>query len=276
MKMKKHLAFALMLALAGLGAAHAGPGADRRMLIAHYKWTIPGVKFEDYVYGVLAYDPALKRQYDDIMAFPPFSFDVDEGGKMWEQPLPDGKHFSSCFANEGRNVAGDYPRYDAAAHRVVTFEDEINRCLQKNGGKPLDHGSRQMAVLTAYARSLSDKMMVNIKVEGPGALAAYEKGKRFYYARRGPRKISCASCHIDHAGKPASGKPISMLIGQATHYPVFIGGTTPMTLQQRFTHCERNLGVNSGKLDGEQYNDLEYFMTYMSNGLPMQTPVYRK
>jgi sulfur-oxidizing protein SoxA len=274
--MKKRLLFALLLALAGAGTAHAGPEEDRRMLIAHYKWTIPGVRFEDYVFGVLALDPALKSQYDDIMAFPPFSFDVDEGRKMWEQPLPDGKHFSSCFANGGRNVAGNYPRYDAAAHRVVTFEDDINACLEKNGGKPLDHGGKPMALLTAYARSLSDNMKVNVKVEGPDALAAYEKGKRFYYALRGPRKISCASCHVDQAGKPVRGQPVSMLIGQATHYPVFIGGTQPMTLQQRFRHCERNLGVVSGKLDSDEFNDLEYFMTYMSNGLPMQTPVYRK
>jgi sulfur-oxidizing protein SoxA len=30
------------------------------------------------------------------------------------------------------------------------------------------------------------------------------------------------------------------------------------------------------KADSEEYNDLEYFVTYMSNGLPMQTPVFRK
>jgi len=30
------------------------------------------------------------------------------------------------------------------------------------------------------------------------------------------------------------------------------------------------------KANSEDYNDLEYFLTYMSNGLPMLTPVYRK
>lgn len=246
------------------------------MLLEHYKWTLPGIKFDDYVLGALAMDAGLKRQYDDIMAFPPFSFDMDEGRKMWEQPLPDGKQLASCFANGGRNVAGNYPRYDESAHRVVTFEDDINGCLGKHGGKPLDHGGAPMALLTAYARSLSDNMLVNVEVEGAGALAAYESGKRLYYARRGPRNYSCASCHVDHAGKPVNGEPVSMLIGQATHYPVFIGGTRPMTLQQRFRQCERNLGVDSGKPNSDAYNDLEYFMTYMSNGLPMQTPVFRK
>lgn len=275
-RMKKRLAFVLVLALAGAGAAAASPEQDRRTLLERYQLTLPGIKSEDYVYGVLAMDPGLRKQYDDIMAFPPFSFDVDEGKKIWEQPLPDGAHLSACFANEGREVAGDYPRYDAAAHRVVTFEDEIDACIVKHGGKPLEHGGLQMARLTAYARSLSDHMKVNIKVEGKEALAAYEKGRQRYYARRGPRKLACASCHIDRAGKSVSGQTVSMLIGQATHYPVFIGGTRPMTLQQRFVQCEKNLGVRPGKLDSDAYNDLEYFMTYMSNGLPMQTPVYRK
>lgn len=273
--MNMRIAFALLLALAVGANAHAGPAEDRQMLLEHYKWVLPGIKFEDYVLGTLAMDAGFRRQYDDIMAFPPFSFDMDEGRRMWEQPLPDGKRFSSCFENEGRNVAGNYPRYDDVTHRVVTFEDEINACLKSHGGKPQDPGGAQMAVLTAYARSLSDNMLVKVKVEGEGALAAYESGKRRYYAKP-PGQYSCAGCHVDHAGKPLNGKPVSMLIGQATHYPVFVGGTQPMTLQQRFRQCERNLGVDSGKLDSDAYNDLEYFMTYMSNGLPMQTPVFRK
>ena len=40
--------------------------------------------------------------------------------------------------------------------------------------------------------------------------------------------------------------------------------------------CQKNMRAKPLEADSEDYNDLEYFLTYMSNGLPMLTPVYRK
>ncbi len=257
-------------------SAYAGPLEDRAALLDHYRKILPNVRFEDYVFGTLSMNPSAKAQYDDIMSFPPFSIDVDEGQKLWEKPFKNGKTFASCFRNGGRNVAGDYPYYDETLHRVVTFENAVNACLEANAEKPLEYGAKSMGLLTAYAKSLSDGMKVDIRIEGSGALSAYIEGKRYYYARHGKNGYSCAGCHVDNAGKAVNGEKISMMVGQATHYPEFIDGTVLMTLQQRFRQCAKNIGEKPLEYNSEQYNDLEYFMTYMSSGLPMQTPVFRK
>ena len=280
--MKKKITFIMAGLL--LGCAHTGPATgpstgpagDRAALINEYKQSLPGIKFEDYVYGALAMSPDAKSQYDEIMAFPPYSIDLDKGKKAWDTPFKNGKQFSSCFPNGGKNVAGNYPYFDNAANRVVTFENVINACLRANGEAELKYGESEMGLLTAYARSLSDGMKVNVKVEGAGALAAYEKGKKYYYARNGQLNFSCSSCHVQSAGKFIRSDQLSMMIGQASHWPEFRGGTDITTLQGRFKQCEKNVRAKPKDANSEEYNNLGYFMSFMSNGLPMQTPVFRK
>ncbi len=275
--MKRKLTYILagLMLCIGVGA-QASPAQDRKALIKHFKETIPDVKFENYIYGALAMNPDAKSQYDEIMDFPPYAIDLDKGKKMWETPFKNGKKFTSCFKHGGKNVAGNYPYFDNTANRVVTFENAINACLKKNGEAELAYADKDMGLLTAYARSLSDGMKVNVKVKGKAALAAYEKGKKYYDTRNGQLNFACKSCHVDSAGKFIRSDQLSMTIGQASHWPEFRGGTDIVTLQGRFKQCEKNVRAKPKKANSEEYNDLEYYLTYMSNGLPMQTPVFRK
>ncbi len=269
--MKKALLAAILFSVS---AAHAGPVEDRASLLDQYRQALPKIRFEDYVLGTFSMDAAAKSQYDDIMSFPPFSVDLDEGKKLWEKPFGNGKTYSSCFDNGGKGIAANYPYYDEKLHRVVTFENAIDACREANGEKALSYGGREMGLVTSYAKSLSDGAKVDVKVEGKGALSAYLDGKRYYYEKHG--KYACSSCHVDNVGKTINDEKISMLIGQASHYPEFIDGTELTTLQGRIRQCARNMGAKPPELNSRESNDLEYFMTYMSNGLPMQTPVFRK
>lgn len=269
-------AFLACLLLGASIGANAGPEDDRKALLEHYKQRLPGVNLEDYVLGALALNQDAKDQYDSIMMFPPFVNDVDEGRKIWEKPFRNGKTFASCFRNSGKNAAGSYPYFDNGVGRVITFENVLNTCLRHNDEPELKYGSRELGLLSAYAKSLSDGTKVNIKVEGPGALAAYEKGKAFYYARRGQLNFSCATCHIDNGGNFIRSEQLSPMIGQAAHWPEFRAGTELFTLQTRFRQCNSQVRATPLEFNSEEYNNLEYFLTYMSNGLPMQTPVFRK
>src|SRR5665647_3586339 len=235
--MKQKLTSILALLLLGVSfSVYASPAKDRSALIKFYKHELPDIKFQDYIYGALAMNPDAKSQYDSFMEFPSYSIDLDKGKSMWETPFKNGKHFSSCFKNGGKN-----PYFDNAAGHVVTFEYAINACLKKNGEEELKYGEAEMGLLTAYARSLSDGMKVNVKVKGNGALAAYEKGKKYYYTRNGQLNFSCASCHVQNAGKFIRSDQLSMMIGQASHWPEFRGGTDIVTLQGRFKQCEKNM-----------------------------------
>lgn len=275
MKQKIALLLGALLAVAGLNAV-ASPEQDRKALLKHYKEILPNIKFNDYVYGTLAMSQDAMDQYNSIMEFPSFSMDVDEGRQIWDTPFKNGKKFASCFPKKGKNAAAIYPIFDKAAGKVVTFEGAINACLKKNGEDELKYGSRGMGILTAYAKSLSDNAKVNVQVKGKGALAAYESGKKYYYERRGQLNFACSTCHVDNAGKYTRSEQLSQLPGQASHFPVFRQGTELVTLQARFKQCNKNTRMPILEMNSEDSNNLEYFMTYMSNGLKMKTPVFRK
>ena len=275
--MKFHLKslIAVILLITSIGT-YAGPEEDRLALIEHYRQLFPTIKFEDYVYGALAMNPEAKEQYDDIMSFPSFTADVHQGGNAWEKPFKNKAKFASCFKYKGANAATNFPYFDDKAGRVITFENAINDCLKTNNEKEIAYGSKEMALLTSYAKSLSDNAIVRIKVQGPGALAAYQNGKQQYYERRGQLNFSCATCHIDYAGKFTRSEQLSMMVGHASHWPEFRAGTEALTLQGRFIQCQKNTRTKPYEFNSTEYNNLEYFMTYMSNGLKMLTPVFRK
>jgi sulfur-oxidizing protein SoxA len=237
----------------------------------------PGIALDEYVNGALMLSADAKSQFDSIMEFPPFQADLERGKALWETPFRNGRTFASCFAQGGVNAAGRYPMYDAASDKIITFEMALNRCLADNGEKTYRHDDkRTMGLLTAYARSLSDGMRMDIRVEGPGAVDKYEQGKRFYFSRMGQYNFACASCHVRNAGRILRTEILSPVIGQATHWPVFRAGDNLNTLHMRYRRCMEQMRAEPLAAGSEALNNLEYFQSYLSNGLPMRASVYRK
>lgn len=281
--MKKQIIMTLLTGMAGLGMvlgaamAHASPEQDKQDLIKYYTSKYPNIKLEDYVYGALAFDPDSKAQYDAIMEFPPFDSQIEAGRKMWETPFKNGKTYASCMPNGGKQIAGNYPMFDETKGKVVTLEDVVNDCRVANGEAPFKiSDSKTIGVLSAYMRTLSDGMIMNIKVQGPKAMAAYETGKKTFFSRKGQLNFACASCHVQNAGNRLRSELISPVVGQAVHWPVFRGGDRLTTLQDRYTGCFKQVRAVPPAEGSTIMNDLEYFHSAMSNGLPMKASVFRK
>ena len=174
-------------------------------------------------------------------------------------------------------MVGNYPYYDAAAGRVITFEAALNRCLKDNGEPEMAYGQRSpMGVLTAYARTLSDGMRMNVKVDSPAARAHFEAGRELFFRRIGQLNAACAGCHLHHAGSTMRMEIISPALGHATHWPIFRGGEELMTFQGRFKRCMEQMRAVPFGYDSVEWNDLEYFLSYLSNGIPLKSSVMRK
>ncbi|OGU20840.1 MAG: sulfur oxidation c-type cytochrome SoxA [Hydrogenophilales bacterium RIFOXYD1_FULL_62_11] len=281
--MKKQIIGKLLMGMAGLGMAlgaisvHASPEGDRQELAKYYTSKYPNIKMEDYVYGALAFDADSKSQYDAIMEFPPFESEVEKGRKMWDTPFKNGKTYSSCLPNGGNQIAGNYPMFDEAKGKVVTLQDAINDCRTANGEAAYKlNDMKTMGVLTSYMRTLSNGMIMNIKAETPKAVAAYEDGKKTFYGRKGQLNFACASCHVQNAGNRLRSELISPAIGHAVHWPVFRGGDNLVTLQQRYDGCFKQVRAVPPPQGGTTMNNLEYFHSSLSNGLPMKASVFRK
>jgi sulfur-oxidizing protein SoxA len=130
-----------------------------------------------------------------------------------------------------------------------------------------------MAQLLAYARSLSNGQKMAVRV--PAAAAErFEQGRRLYVTRMGQRNFACASCHLQSAGKHFGDETLSPAIGQATHWPVIRDGA-PLTLQMRMRECLELMGAAPFPAGSDELNHLEYFLGYLSNGLPLKANPWR-
>ena len=257
--------------------AATDPEQERLSFVRLYQKKFPSKPLEDYVYGALMLSEDAKQQYDSIMEWPPFSAVIEQGKALWETPFKNGKTYAECFPDGGKMIAGDYPKFDAQLGIIVTFEMTINQCREANGETLLKISDmKTMGVLMSYARALSDGMKMNIKVESAAALEKFEAGKRFFYTRRGQLNFACASCHVQNAGNTLRTEILSPTVGQATHWPVFRGGDNLNTIQARYKRCLEQIRAVPLEQGGEDFNNLEYFHSYLSNGLPLKASVYRK
>jgi L-cysteine S-thiosulfotransferase len=280
MMMASALTLGLTLGLTTATTVYADPAAEQGKILAGFKKDYPDVKFDDMIHGAMVFSADAKSQYNAIMEMPPFLDAMDAGKKMWDTPFKNGKTYAECMPNGGKQIAGNYPQFDDKKGEVVTFEMTLNGCRTANGETALGYSDmKTMGVVTAYARSLSDGMKVNVKVEGDAAKKAYAEGKKTYFARAGQLNFSCANCHIGGAGNNLRSEILSPVVGQATHWPVFRGkdgGDISTTLQNRYVGCFKQVRHVSEKEGSKMLNNLEYYHASLSNGLPMQAPVYRK
>ena len=136
-----------------------------------------------------------------------------------------------------------------------------------------------MIDLTAYLafEARGRKIDVRIPDDRPGALAAYEAGKRFYYSKRGQLNFACADCHVRSVGQYVRADRLGPSLGHPTHFPVYrskLGGM--ISLHQRFYGCVRDVRARPFEPQSEEYRNLEFFLSYMSNGLEINGPGARK
>lgn len=266
----------LVLATATAAAAAPGPSPEQdRVAFQHYFTTrFPNVKLDAFVNGANTFDPALRAQWEQIMQFPPYTFAVSSGKDLFNAPLADGKHYADCFANGGIGIRQNYPRFDPQTGEVVTLESAINACRVAHGDKPLPPDKGALAELSAYMTSTSDGQRFDVKVpDDPRALADYENGKRIFYARRGQLNFSCASCHVQLAGEHVRSQVISPALGMVAAFPVYRSTWGDVgTLDRRISGCYLKVRAQPRPAQSKDYRDLEYFLTYMSNGLPVAGP----
>jgi len=257
---------------------NASPEEDLKAFRAYFLERFPNVPMEEFVNGVYAIDAPSREQWEAIEEFPPYEIAIEEGEELFNTPFKNGKTFASCFRNGGIGIQGDYPYFDTETGQVQTLAVAVNDCLVKNGEKAMGYGKGKLASILAYMAYTSRGQTIDIKVpHDQRAMDAYEKGKQFFYARRGQLNMACAHCHVDNAGNMIRADILSPALGQVTHFPVYRskwGGLG--TLHRRFEGCNKQVRAKAFPLQSEEYRDLEYFLTYMSNGLQWNGPGARK
>ncbi len=288
--MKKILLILAALALgAGLAPAQADPQSDLKQFRDFFKKKFPDVKFDDYSNGfyVLPGLGEYRAQWDALNEFPAYELGLERGTALWNKPLPNGKTFASCFKNGGKNIAQGYPYWDDAGKKVRTAEMDLMDCAKNNGADYAflkadlskdDKARVQLAELTAAFYNLSKGQRIKLDLSKPGAVAAYEAGKKIWWSRRGQLNFACAHCHMDMAGKNLGGnQPLSAALGHTTAWPAqrFGGWDRLETIHFRYMTCNSQIRAKPLKHGAPEYDALQLYETFMSSGLPLTAPAMR-
>ena len=281
----------LILMLAGLGiafgapmTASATPEDDLKEFQGYFKKKFPTVPLEAYNDGVNALPQYAERRanWELLMEFPPYEEDIEKGEELWNTPFKNGKTYASCFKNGGEGLAVGYPFYDKESKKMRTIEADINECRVRNGEEPiknLKHGT--MAQLVIAFKRLSQGQPMAVKLDSPEAVAAYEAGKQFYWARRGQLNMSCATCHVQNAGNKIRGDVLSPALGHGTGFPVYrtkwaLAGKPLGTIHRRYGGCNKQVRAKPLKAQSDSYTNLELYQAYMNTGVPIKAPSQRQ
>jgi sulfur-oxidizing protein SoxA len=270
------LSLALMVALPF--NTMATPQQDLAEFQDYYKKRFPDTPFADFANGVYSIDPASREQWEDIEEFAPYELNISSGEALFNKPFANGKTYASCFANDGIGIRQNYPYFDTDRGEVVTLELAINDCRKANGEKPLKWKKGAIANISAYMAYTSRGNVFDIKIpDDSRALAAYERGKKHFYQKRGQLNMACADCHKFYSGNMVRADLLSPALGHLTHFPVYRskwGGLG--TTHRRYGGCNKQVRAKPFKAQSAEYRALEYFHTYMSNGLAVNGPGARK
>jgi L-cysteine S-thiosulfotransferase len=258
---------------------YATPEQDQAELRKQYQQQFPKLKLTDYANGIYAIDDIARQSWSAIEEFPPYETAIEQGKKLFKTAFANGKHYADCFRHKGLGIASEYPKWDKAKGEVITLAKAINDCRINQHEAALPYEKGDMLNLLAYIAFNSRGKPINIIIPkgDQRAVAAYEQGKAFYYQRHGQLNFSCATCHVQNVGKRLRSEILSASLGHTNNWPTYRLKWGEMgSLHRRFAECLTQIKAKPLPEQSEEFRNLEYFLSYMGNGIPISGPSTRK
>ena len=174
-----------------------------------------------------------------------------------------------------RGVAARYPAYDASAGRVLDLEARIGDCRTRRQKLPaLAPESEDLLALTAFVAAQSRGMPTRVSIDGP-ARATWDRGRELYYARHGQMNLACAQCHEQNWGKRLYAETLSQ--GHPNAFPAYkLEWQSLGSLQRRIRACMYGIRAQMPAYGAQELVDLELFLAWRGEGLPIEAPGVRR
>ena len=208
-------------------------------------------------------------QADDF-ANPGFLW-VQRGEVLWKD------NCAGCHRDAAamRGVAARYPAFDASSRSVLDLEARIEQCrTQRQNAPAFGRESDDLLALATFVTHQSRGMPVNVSVDGP-AREAFERGETFYRQRHGQMNLACTNCHDQNYGKRLYNETISQ--GHGTAFPAYrLEWQTLGSLQRRLRACLFGVRAEMPKAGAPELTDVELYLAWRANGLPIESPGVRR
>ena len=209
----------------------------------------------------------------------PASLWLEEGAIIWNKIEGQaGKSCASCHGEASKNMKGvgtRFPTYDKKAKAVINLEQRINLCrVSHMQGAPWPYETNPLLSITSYVKQFSRGLPVTAKIEGPNR-SSFQRGKEFYYSRRGQLNMSCAQCHELSYGNSIRSDLLSQ--GHSNGFPTYrLKWQNVGSLHRRFQGCNKQVRAEPYKLGSKEYVDLELYLAWRGNGLTVEAPSVRR
>jgi len=113
-----------------------------------------------------------------------------------------------------------------------------------------------------------------VRVDGPAA-ASFARGRAAYHQRIGQLDLSCADCHQRSEGRRLHGETISQ--GQINGFPTYRQlWEGAASTHRMFAWCNAAVRAEPRPAGSQDYVDLELYVRWRGQGLPVETPAVRK
>lgn len=262
LKTETHAALALALALYSLHT---------------YATPRPPYHEKDLRSGATFMAPRLQKQQADDDQNPAMLW-VDSGRALFERDC------KSCHV-DARGLATKLPRVDvdaaSSAERVATLESQINVCqstrvkdVRGNLGAAYAIESEPLLSLTTYV-AFSSRAMKQVVAQNVTQTASWQRARTMFHAAQGKLDFSCAACHDKLAGKRVRTQAISQ--GHGVGFPAYrVEWQTVGSLNRRLRACFFGMEANVPAASDPILSELELYLAWRSEGLPIEAPAVRR
>ena len=204
---------------------------------------------------------------------------VERGAKLWSEPAGNsGKSCASCHddaAQSMKGAAAHYPKIDPASARLVNLSDRINLCRERHqAALPYALESDELLAMSAFVTHQSRGVPVNVTIDTHNA-RDFERGRNRFYRRMGQMNLSCAHCHDRNWDRTLLFEKLSQ--GQPTGFPTYRQEWQTLgSLQRRLRACYSGLRAQMPPYGARELVELELFLAWRANGLPIEAPGVRR
>ena len=199
---------------------------------------------------------------------------VDRGRDLFDA----GNGVPSCRQCHGDELEGAYtryPRYDTRAGMLLNASDQINRCReQRQGLAPLPADDGDLMAITMYVASLSRGRPYAVSISGD-AEPYFERGRAYFFQRRGQLNLACHQCHDQNWGRKLRGDTISQ--GHPTAFPGYrMEWQSAGSLHRRIQDCDVGVRAQPHPQGADEYKALELYLAWRAGNLPIEVPGVRR